>query len=138
MPGAMLDTNILLYAITTEAGEADKKGIARALLAGTDWGLSIQVLQEFYVNATRPPKPAMSHADVSALIDELLTRPTVVNDDKLLRDALRIKERYGIAFWDAGIVAAARALGAATLYSEDLSHGQDYDGVRVVNPFRAA
>ena len=48
---------------------------------------------------------------------------------------ISLKDRYRIAYWDAAIVAAARILGAGTLYSEDLNHGQDYDGVRVVNPF---
>ena len=53
----------------------------------------------------------------------------------MVPEGLRLKERFQLSYWDAAIIAAARALGAGTLYSEDLNHGQDYDGVRVVNPF---
>jgi len=132
---AFVDTNILLYAVSADPAEAGKREAARKLLAGTAWGLSVQVLQEFYVNVVRPPVCAMSHADAVTAIRELLRRPTVPTDAALVLEALRLKERYQISYWDAAIVAAARALGAGTLYSEDLSHGQDYDGVRVVSPF---
>jgi predicted nucleic acid-binding protein len=53
-------------------------------------------------------------------------------------DAISAKQRFGISYWDAAILAAAKQLGCHTVYSEDLNHGQDYDGVRVVNPFLAA
>jgi predicted nucleic acid-binding protein len=132
---AFVDTNVLLYSVSANPQEADKRDAARRLLAGTGWGLSVQVLQEFYVNVVRPPVSAMTHADAVAAIRELLRRPTVATDASLVLEGLRLKERYQISYWDAAIIAAARALGALTLYSEDLSHGQDYDGVRVVNPF---
>jgi predicted nucleic acid-binding protein len=77
----------------------------------------------------------MSHADAVAAIRQLLRRPTVATDATLVLEGLRLKERFQLSYWDAAIIAAARALGAGTLYSEDLNHGQDYDGVRVVNPF---
>lgn len=130
-----VDTNVLLYAVSANPAEAGKRQAARKLLAGSGWGLSVQVLQEFYVNVVRPPTCAMSHADALTAIRELLRRPTVPTDAALVLEALRLKARYRISYWDAAIVAAARALGAGTLYSEDLNHGQDYDGVRVVNPF---
>lgn len=130
-----LDANILLYSVSGDPAEAGKREAARTLLAGAGWGLSVQVLQEFYVNLVRPPACAMSHADAVTAIRELLRRPTVPTDTALVLEALRLKARYQISYWDAAIVAAARTLGAATLYSEDLNHGQDYDGVRVVNPF---
>ncbi len=136
MTAALLDTNILLYAISTEPAEADKRRIARELLGGGDWGLSTQVLQEFYVNATRGAMPAMSHALAETAIRQFLLRPLAVNDAALMLNALDIKQRFQISFWDAAIIAAAQALGAACVYSEDLSHGQGYDGVRVLNPFR--
>lgn len=132
---ALIDTNILLYAISTAPEEAEKKRVARDVLTGGDWGLSVQVLQEFYVNATRPPEPAMEHEDAEAAIRQLLLRPVVATDAGLLLEALRIKIRYQLSYWDAAIVGAARMLGAATLYTEDLNDGQDYGGVRVVNPF---
>jgi predicted nucleic acid-binding protein len=48
-----------------------------------------------------------------------------------------LKDRFQISYWDAAIVAAAKRLGATTLYSEDLADGQVFEGVQVVNPFRA-
>jgi predicted nucleic acid-binding protein len=54
----------------------------------------------------------------------------------LFNAALRSKRRYGIHYWDAAIIEAARSLGCDTVLSEDLSDGQDYGGVRVINPFK--
>lgn len=135
---AFVDTNILLYAISTAPEESARKQRAREILAQPDWGLSIQVLQEFYVNATRPPQPAMRHEDAEAAIRQLLLRPTVDTHAALLLDALRLKARYQLSYWDAAIVAAAMQIGATTLYSEDLQDGQEFDGVKVVNPFLSA
>jgi predicted nucleic acid-binding protein len=132
---AFVDTNILLYAISTAPEEAAKKQRAREILAQPDWGLSIQVLLEFYVNATRPPQPAMQHEDAEATIRQLLLRPVADSDPALLLDALRLKARYQLSYWDAAIVAAAMQLGASTLYSEDLQNGQVFERVNVLNPF---
>ena len=131
-----LDTNILLYAISTAREEASKKRVARELLAGTDWGLSVQVLQEFYVNATRAaPRPAMSHANAVAAVEEFLRRPVAISDPPLLIAALALKDRYQLSYWDAAIIAAANAIGSEILYSEDLVDGQSYGAVTVRNPF---
>jgi predicted nucleic acid-binding protein len=54
----------------------------------------------------------------------------------LVLAAMETRDRFGISYWDAAIVEAARTLGCAEVLSEDLSHGQDFDGVRVLNPFR--
>jgi predicted nucleic acid-binding protein len=132
---AFIDTNVLLYSVSTSEDEVDKRATARRVLTGSGWGLSVQVLQDFYINIVRPPRCAMTHADAVAAIRQLLRRPTVTTDTALVLEGLRLKERYQISYWDAAIVAAARALGARVLYSEDLNHGQDYDGVRAVNPF---
>ena len=93
----------------------------------------MQVVQEFYVNVVRPPRCATTHADAVAAIRQLLRRPTKAMDAPLVLEGLRLKERYQVSYWGAAIV-ATRALGARVLYSEDLNHGQDYGGVRVVNP----
>ena len=109
--------------------------LARALLENLDFGISVQVLQEFYVNAIRTPHE-LSHDDALAMIEEIAdSRPVGVVDLPLLRHALQLKNRYRIAYWDAAVIAGARRLGASVLVSEDLSHGQDYGGVRVFNPF---
>jgi len=131
-----LDTNVLLYAISTAQDEEPKKQRARELLSTDDWGLSIQVLQEFYVNATREPRPVFSHQDAMLAVEHFLRRPVVAVDASLMREGLRLKKRFMISYWDAAIVAAAKILGAQTLYSEDLNHGQNYEGVTVLNPFR--
>ena len=135
MPTHCLDTNVLLYAFSTAPRDAAKATIARDWISREDWGVPVQVLQEFYVNAIRAPG-ALSHDDVLAMIEEIASsRPVAATDLPLLRHALQLKDRYGIAYWDAAVVAGARRLGASVLVTEDLSDGQNYGGVRVVNPF---
>jgi predicted nucleic acid-binding protein len=64
--------------------------------------------------------------------------PTVPTDYPLIVSAVELSVRYGLSYWDGAILAAAEVLGAATLYTEDLNHGQRYGRVRAVNPFREA
>ena len=93
------------------------------------------MLQEFYVNAVRAPHD-LGHDDTLALIEEIASsRPVAAIDIPLMRHALQLKSRYRISYWDAAVVAGSRRLGASVLVSEDLAHGQDYGGVRVLNPF---
>lgn len=135
MPTHCLDTNVLLYAFSKAPRDAAKAHIARDWISREDWGVSVQVLQEFYVNVVRAPG-ALSHDDALAMIEEIASsRPVAATDLPLLRHALQLKDRYGIAYWDAAVVAGARRLGASVLVTEDLSDGQNYGGVRVVNPF---
>ena len=135
VPSHCLDTNVLLYAFSTAPRDMAKASIARDWISREDWGVPVQVLQEFYVNAVRTPG-ALSHDDALAMIEEIASsRPVAVTDLPLMRHALQLKDRYGIAYWDAAVVAGARRLGASVLVTEDLSNGQNYGGVRVVNPF---
>jgi predicted nucleic acid-binding protein len=130
------DTNVLLYAVSTARSEASKHAVAQALLAGGDVALSVQVLQEFYVQATRPTRSdALSHAQAAALIEAWLRFPTQDTTPPLVRAALTTTARYRISYWDAAIVEAARLLGCRIILSEDLSDRQDFNGVRVENPF---
>ena len=132
-----LDTNVLVYAFSKAGRDAAKARIAREWVNREDWGVPFQVLQEFYVNAIRTPHQ-IGHDEAVAMIEEIASsRPVIGADLALMRLALQIKRRYGIAYWDAAVIAGARRLGAAVLVSEDLSHGQDYGGVRVLNPFAA-
>ena len=115
-----------------------KTRIAREWIAREDWGVTVQVLQEFYVNAVRKPNE-LGHDDALAMIEEIVdSRPVGAIDLPLMRHALLLRNRYGIAYWDAAMIAGARRLGASVLVSEHLSHGQAYGGVRVFNPFAAA
>jgi predicted nucleic acid-binding protein len=133
-----LDTNVLVYALSNAGRDAVKARIAREWINREDWGVTVQVLQEFYVNAIRAPHQ-IGHDEAIAMIEEIASSRLVIGTDlALMRLALQIKRRYGIAYWDAAVIAGARRLGAAVLVSEDLSHGQDYGGVRVLNPFAAS
>jgi predicted nucleic acid-binding protein len=131
-----LDTNILLYSISRHPAEAAKREQAIALLDRDDGALSVQVLQEFYVQATRPTRPApLPHEVAVRLIDTWRRFPIQEITLDILDAALEIKARHGISYWDSAIVAAASALGCRALYSEDLSHDHEIGGVRIVNPF---
>ena len=131
---AFIDTNVLLYAVSNSAKEIEKKWLARGLLERKNFGLSAQVLQEFYVNATGKLAQTLPEAETMEFIRWLEQFPVVPTDTALFHRAVETRNRYRVSYWDAAILAAAKTLGAATLYSEDLSHGQVYDGVRVVNP----
>lgn len=132
-----LDTNILLYSISTAAGEAAKRARAIALLDRDDCAVSVQVLQEFYVQATRLSRPdAIPHALAAGLIGTWLRFAVQDNTVAVMQGALEIKAAHGFSYWDSAIIAAARALGCGELFSEDMSHGRSIDGVTIINPFR--
>ena len=132
-----LDTNILLYSISRNPADALKRERAIALLDRDDGALSVQVLQEFYVEATRATRPRpLPHETAIGLIT-VWTRFKVQEITlSMLASALEIKAAYGFSYWDSGVIAAARALGCRELYSEDMSHGREVEGVMIVNPFR--
>lgn len=133
-----VDTNILIYAIGLQPAPPEKKAIAREILAHGDIALSVQVLQEFYVQATHARRrDAISHADAVRLIEKWQRFRIQDNTAAVLQSALRLKERFQTSYWDAAILAAAKAARCQQLLSEDLNHGQDYDGVVVVNPFHS-
>jgi len=134
-----VDTNILLYAVSTVPEERSKSRAALSALENEDLALSVQVLQEFYVQATRGARrDRLSHQQATLLIESFLRFPVQEMTLKLLRAALGTKERFGVSYWDAAIIEAARELGCDTILSEDLNHGQDYGGVKALNPFRTA
>ncbi|HEX9876434.1 MAG TPA: PIN domain-containing protein [Gammaproteobacteria bacterium] len=134
-----VDTNVLLYALSKAPDEQDKARIALDILQAEDLATSVQVLQEFYVQATRPSKrDRISHDQAASLIEAHLRFPVQETTVSLVQAALVAKQRFGISYWDAAVVEAARALSCRTLLTEDLSDGQDYDGVRVENPFSSS
>jgi predicted nucleic acid-binding protein len=134
-----VDTNVLLYAVSTDSDEALKAAVAKKLLDRDDLALSVQVLQEFYVQATRPGKTdALSHDQAATLIESFLRYRVQENTVAVTRAALETCQRFRIPYWDAAIIEAARALGCSEALSEDLNDGQDYGGVVVTNPFRDA
>ena len=131
-----VDTNVLLYAISNHPSEQAKADIARRLLESADVCLSTQVLQEFYVQATRASRPdALPQAQAEALVEAFTRFPIQDVTVPIVRAAIETMRRFDLSYWDAAIIEAARESGCSELLSEDLSHGQDYNGVTVVNPF---
>lgn len=127
-----VDTNVLVYQIS--AAEPEKSKIADSIIKEDDLALSVQVLQEFYVQATGRHGLAPDEAERN--MRSLERFPVLENTTALVHAAIAASLRYRISYWDAAIVEAARALGCDTILSEDLNHGQDYGGVQVINPFR--
>ena len=132
-----LDTNIIIYAYDTSAGE--KHRIARKTMEdlwdSSHGTLSTQVLQEFYVNVTRKiPKP-LEIRIAREIVGDLLKWDVVVNDGDSILEAIEIQHRFNFSFWDAMIIASALKGGATTLLSEDLTDGQLLNGLTIRNPF---
>jgi predicted nucleic acid-binding protein len=133
------DTNVLLYAISRDPDEQGKAARADEILASRDVALSVQVLQEFYVQATRESRTdALTHDQAVALVESFLRFPVLDVTTQVMLSAMETRARFGISYWDAAILEASRALGCSTVLSEDLADETDYDGVRVENPFREA
>lgn len=133
-----VDTNILVYA--HDASERSRQPVARARLEAL-WAsgtgvLSTQVLQEFYVVATRKFTPQMARREARAIVSLYATWPLVQIDPTLILAASQLEQRLRLSFWDALIIEAARVAGAATLLSEDLQHGRRIGGMRIEDPFR--
>ena len=132
----LVDTNILIYAVSKRAEDAEKSNRAAAILDEPDLALSVQVLQEFYYQSTRLQGPAgLTHEEALSFIDRLAEVPVQPVTTEVFHAATELCDRFRISYWDAAILAAAKMLGCDAVYSEDLSHSQDYDGVRVINPF---
>ena len=133
-----VDTNVLLYAISRDRQERAKAERANAILAERDIALSVQVLQEFYVQSTRDSRrDRLTHAQGMRLVESFLRFPVLDITPAIMLAATATSDRYRISYWDAAILEAGRALGCDVVLSEDLTDGEDYGGVRVENPFRA-
>lgn len=131
-----VDTNVFLYAIAEDADTASKRDRARDLLLTEHWGWSVQVASEFFVNATSPRRPfRLSAVDAAAFVETWLAYPTAHVTADTVRKAIDLHQRFSLSYWDACVLAAASELGCHTVFSEDMQHGQEYEGVRVVNPF---
>ena len=135
-PSRFVDTNVLLYAYDLESPQ--KRMRAKGIVE-EGWKslgqlvISVQVLQELEVNLERKK---VSRGEIHQLIYDLSVWPVVDNTLMILKMALSEQVRWKLSLWDAMILAAARSVGARELVTEDFSLGQNYDGVRAVNPFR--
>ena len=132
-----VDTNVLLYAEDT--AHAAKHKVARdwlrALWLRRSGRMSVQVLNEFYVNATSKLKPPMPAGDARAEVRRYQRWQPWLNDHATVETAWAMESRFQLSFWDALMVAAAQQQGCTMLLTEDLQHDQQIDSLRIVNPF---
>ncbi|MGH6735302.1 MAG: PIN domain-containing protein [Methyloceanibacter sp.] len=131
-----LDTNVLLYAALGKKAEEAKRAKAADLIGRLAFGVSTQVLQEFYTAAIKQRTGApLSPANARRWVEDLSRQPCAIVDEVLIQMAIEVSWRYRINYWDGAILAAAERLGAEIVYTEDLNHEQSYGPVRVINPF---
>lgn len=133
---AFLDTNVLLYACSAAPEDAGKRLRASELILADGFGLSAQVLQEFISNALRKPELGIGETVIDATLALASQVPVQAIDLEVIVRAVTLRRRYHLSHWDSTIVGAALVLGCRTLYTEDLSHDQEIEGIRVVDPFR--
>jgi predicted nucleic acid-binding protein len=132
-----VDTNVLIYAHdrSAEGKHLRARELVRGLWESGEGCLSIQVLQEFYVNVTQKVAKPLTPEAAAQIIADLsawqVYRPGVED----VQDAIRLQDRYQVSFWDTMIIASALQLGCQTIWSEDLDPGQAYDQVKVLSPF---
>ncbi len=134
---SFVDTNILIYAEDRDAGK--RHTVARDLILGL-WStrkgvVSVQVLQEFFVNVTRKAKKPLTAAKAEEIVEQYLTWEVVENTPALLRASIALHQKAKISFWDAAVVQAALDAGCTQLYTEDLNSGQRFGKLLIKNPF---
>jgi predicted nucleic acid-binding protein len=134
-----VDTNILLY--LRDASEPEKQALAsnrlNELWEKRTGRLSVQVLNEYFVNVTRKLDPGLPPEEAWDDIEALSVWEPLPLDMPVLVRAFAVQRRYGLSWWDSLIVAAAEAAGCARILSEDLADGATYFGITVENPFNA-
>jgi predicted nucleic acid-binding protein len=128
---------VLIYAHDLDAGSKHDRAAAilSDLWENENGIVSVQVLQEFYVNVTRKISAPLTPALARGVIRNYLAWQIAPNDPSTVLSASEIAERNQISFWDALIVASASNAGADRILSEDLNHGQMIEGVVIENPF---
>jgi predicted nucleic acid-binding protein len=133
-----VDTNVLVYAY--DKHEPQKQRKAQRLLADgieqENLFLSVQVLGEFFNVVTRHIPQPMSPDETQEIINSLSILPVQEIDLAMVNRAIDTHQTYQISYWDSLIVSAAERAGCTMIVSEDLSAGQAYHNIRVINPFR--
>ncbi|MBN2234432.1 MAG: PIN domain-containing protein [Opitutales bacterium] len=132
---AFVDTNILVYAADKSSPIPRKTRIARELLLQADLHLSVQVLNEFTVNARNPNKLNLGFEEELRWIESLLHYPVHSLTVTIYLRARSFQQKYGLSHWDCLILASAENAACQRLYSEDLNRDQRYEGIEVINPF---
>jgi len=136
-PLDFIDTNILVYAYDLSAGH--KRETARNLIEdcwkNQNGCLSVQVLQEFYVTTTQKIPQPLNRQTARQIISDFSSWKIYTPNANDVLHAIDIQDEYSVSFWDAMILQSALRLGCNNLWSEDLSHGQSYRSLSVINPF---
>ena len=134
-----VDTNILIYAhdVDAKAKHDVAKGVLRELWSRRTAVLSMQVLQEFYVNVTRKIASPLPK-DVARAVVNSYSIWCIDATPAEIAAAFRVEDESRIGFWDALIVASALKCGATRILSEDLNAQQTISGVQIQNPFAPA
>ena len=132
-----IDTNVLLYSVDNSEPIKQQKAVAllTRLWHEQTGCLSVQVMQEFYANATRKLRPALSPTDARALLLGLMSWSVhTINAAQMLEATVR-QEQHQLSIWDALILTSAIELNCQVLWSEDLNAGQQFGNLEVKNPF---
>lgn len=135
MPNAFIDTNVLIYAADQNVTPSRQTKIAREILLWEHISVSVQVINEFIANSRHHKKLAFDPSDERKWLQKLFLLPIASQTADTIFLALRLQAHHSLSHWDSLIVASALESGCAILYSEDLSHGADYGGIKVINPF---
>jgi predicted nucleic acid-binding protein len=135
---SFVDTNIFLYAYdkSLHSKQSIASQLIKELWVNRSGCLSVQVLQELYVNLTRKIITPLSIPDARQIVSDLNQWQCFVPNGLSILGATEIQECYQISFWDAMVIYSAKCLHCEVLWSEDLSHNQDYSGITVINPFK--
>ncbi len=138
MARAFYDTNIFLYAAMRGLPARDqyKRPIAQELIRCDDYGVSGQVLAEFYGNVVKKGPAPFSHDEALEWVKLIAEKPCISVDSGMVVEGGLLAKSYKITYWDGAIIAAAHQIGATHLYSEDLNDGQMYGSVKSINPFK--
>jgi predicted nucleic acid-binding protein len=135
MPSAFVDTNVLIYAADQSIRPARKTRVAREILYHAYLVISVQVINEFIANCRSPNKLALDPSDERAWLQKLFRLRVAPQSADTVFLALRLQAHHSLSHWDSLILASALEADCSILYSEDFGHGEDYSGVKVINPF---
>ena len=135
-----VDTNVIVYRYDTRvpAKQSRADDWLKLVWSSRSGRLSFQVLQEFYATTTRKLRPAMAAVEAQRIVRGLAAWRPVPIDLPVLDRAWFLEERFALSWWDALIVSAAQGCECRVLLTEDLQHGQEFDMVRVIDPFASA
>lgn len=135
---SFFDTNILIYAVDhTDPVKRRKAGELLEREAGAGNAIiSTQVLQEFYSVSTLKLKRPLNKLVAEKIVEELMTLHVKQVDTSIILAAIKRNQSDQISFWDALIIETALRAGARILWSEDMQHDREIDGLKIQNPFK--